>query len=475
MNKFFQLLIVSAIMLYANVTKAQGVLSSVVPTTASANSTIDMVIKGAGTSFNNTSSIIINGIVINPLNKLVKDPETIQLKFDVTGFASGNYPLVVNTNGVSTLPIMFKVFEIGNELNVLVNVMPLQSINVSDFDPNNLNNAPVLFTVSIVNDIAPRQNLRAVLTITGENAGKIATASKLSINLNPNNTFLFTNKEFTNYEVNTNNSSFFEKAIKTATLPADVYTYAIEIFNESGQSIGKGEGKNTIYNQLTKPELISPGNEMIRAAESLRNMQPLFQWFSQGNDFQFSLYEVNNGQKTAEEVVLNRPVFTQNNIKSSSFQYPVSAEKLQEGKTYVWQVKLNSAGSNGLQQLSSDVFWFKYSASGKQELVANEIKITPEDCYVQINTTKQFNANVFSVNNEPMKDQKVTWKVIPSDAGSIDINGLFSASGKIGSCAVVAKVGEVQEYATVNVSTMSGNDWTMKLMLQKLFGIPTEK
>jgi hypothetical protein len=149
MNKFFQLLIVSAIMLYANVTKAQGVLSSVVPTTASANSTIDMVIKGAGTSFNNTSSIIINGIVINPLNKLVKDPETIQLKFDVTGFASGNYPLVVSTNGVSTLPIFFKVFEMGNELNVLVNVMPLQSINVSDFDPNNLNNAPVLSLIHI--------------------------------------------------------------------------------------------------------------------------------------------------------------------------------------------------------------------------------------------------------------------------------------------------------------------------------------
>jgi hypothetical protein len=369
----------------------------------------------------------------------------------------------------------FKIFEPGKEVNIVVNVVPVQSINVSDLDPANPASAPMLFTVNMFNDGNQRNNCKVVLTLSGELNNLIGTATKKGLSLIPNGVLSFSNKEFTDYSVNTSNSSFFEKALKAGALPADVYTYQIDLYDEKGNKIGSGNGKNTIFNQITRPELISPGTDFSRAQEALRVNQPLFQWFSQGSDFEFSLYMINQGQNNAEEITLNRPVFRQSGIKTTSFQYPAGAEMLEEGKSYAWQIKYNTNTPSGFKQIASEVFWFKYTSSGKAPAMIGEIRLSPEDSYMNINTTKQFNADIFSTNNEPMKGQAIEWKVIPADAGVIDPKGMFTSSGKSGSCAIIAKVGEMQEYATVNVVNMNGSDWSMKELLQKLFGLPAQK
>ncbi|MBI3232744.1 MAG: hypothetical protein HYZ42_01670, partial [Bacteroidetes bacterium] len=325
---------------------------------------------------------------------------------------------------------------------------------------------------SILNDATNRQNLKAVLTLSGDNYGKIGEATKKDISIAPNMNFTFTNKEFTSYDV-ASNGSFFEKAVKTGTLPSDVYTYQIDIYNDLGVKIGSGMGKNTIMNQLSKPELVSPGNDFSRQPEALRVKQPLFQWFSQGNEFEFALYEVNSGQKTGEEVVLNRPVY-KTVIKSTSLQYPASAEMLVEGKTYAWQVKMLTVGSGGNNALSSDVFWFKYTASGALQTIVSSIKLTPDDGFVQVGQSIQIIATAFTADNAPIKDPSIEWKVIPADAGSIDQKGLFTAGPKAGSCAIVAKNGDIQEYSTINIIGANSNDASIKIMMQKLFGIPTK-
>lgn len=476
MKKLFNtLLILFALAIPASLS-AQGVISSVVPNSAAGGTTVDIVIKGAGTKFTDKSEIFLGTTKLPVLSIAVPDPETIKLKLDIPMVPAQDYPLtVVSPDGGVTTAYAFKVFEPGKEVNVVVNVVPIQSINMADLDPANPANAPMLFTVSLFNDGAQRNNCKIVMTLSGELNNLIGSASRKGLNILPNGILSFSNKDFTDYSVNTSNAAFFEKAIKAGALPADVYTYQIDLFDEKGNKIGSGSGKNTIFNQITKPELISPGNDFSRPQEGLRNKQPLFQWFSQGNDFEFSLYMINPGQSTAEEITLNRPVFRQSGIKTTSFQYPAGAEMLEEGKSYAWQIKYNTIGASGVNQIASEVYWFKFSASGPAPVVVGDIKLTPEDCYININSPKQFTAQVFGTNNEPLKGQTIEWKVIPSDAGSIDPYGMFTASGKTGSCAVVARVGEVQEYATVNVVNINGSDWSMKELLQKLFGLPAQK
>ncbi len=460
-------------------TFAQGSVSSIVPNNGLAGtSSLDIIVRGSGTHWDGSitkTSIMFNpatGITVN--NVTVNGLEMMIVNIAIDAAANGDRNLDIKQGNMVYAGGVFGIIP-ANSGTVAISLMvnPVQTINISDFDPNNLGSSPVLFTVSIYNDNTIRKNLTATLTVKGDKVSSIGTATKKIDFLNKNAHLNFNNKEFDNYKLDQGNKAFFENAINTGTLPADDYEYTLTLTDQSG-NIGTVTAKTVLSNPTTRPELISPGSIISMPADVNRNPLPVFQWFSQGDNFELNVYPVMEGQKTAEEVTNNRPMLKQTGIRTTTFVYPTSAEVLQDGKLYAWQVRRTNNSSSGTAVLSSEVFWFRYQAAGKAVMTVSDLKITPEETVVPAGSSFKFNAQAFTVNNELVTDAVIIWKVLPSTGGTIDNTGLFTASTTAGSYAVIASVGEYKEYSNVTVAPAymgSMTEASMRLFVQKLFGL----
>jgi hypothetical protein len=471
-----------SIFLISQSSYSQGSVASVIPSAASKSSSITMIIRGSATNFTkNATSVTFSGNGITVNNVVVNTPEQLTCQVNVSGTADeGAHDITIKVINQPDITEMgaFNVFSSSNALpNVTLVAFPYQSISVSDFDQNRLSQSPLLFNVTVFSGDDPFTKVTAKFTLSSDLYGDISTAEKKLGDLKKGDApRMFNNREFDTYKVNESQKEFINKALKTGSLPAGTYTYAIQLFDGQGKPIGdKITAINVISNQVTRPDLISPGTPLTQSPETQRNKLPLFQWFSQGGNFDIALYPVNAGQTTPEEISINRPIFIVRGHTSTSFVYPSNGELLEEGKVYAWQVKLNTNNSGGGAQLPSDMFWFRYSASAAPTLAVSELRITPDNYEMVAKSSALFTASGFSANNEPIPNIKVQWSVAPADMGKIDATGHFTSSGKVGSLAIIAKCEDVKEYATVtvinNVAT-GASKGDLDKFIQQLFGLP---
>lgn len=455
----------------------QGEIVSALPSEGNPGQEMDIVLRGFGTNFQ-PSSIVDLGSGITVVNFNVTNAEGAIVHIKISSGASlGKRSISVSSkSGVAIKTDGFEVIAPAVTLHAQLFVLPVQSIRLSDFDANMPEKSPVLFRVTIFNDNLLR-NISVKFTLTADQNGLIGTATKVYNNLAPNGVASFDNKQFDKYNVNSANKAFIHKALSNAMLPADLYTYRIEIFDDKGNKLYETETTHLLYNSSTKPELISPGALFDMPLENINIPTPIFQWFSQANSFDFALYPVFQNQTTAEEITLNRPVYIQKGIAGNNLLYPASAEILTEGKTYAWLITAHYYQGTGDQAVPSEVFRFSYKAKTEERLAGSIKGIRVEPATIDIETAKQYSfiATVYDENNNPVP-VKVNWKVIPSDAGNINSDGLFTAGSKPANIAVVAQYGDKTDYSTVNIvfkmPVVSGDyDWDVEKLFRQIFGV----
>ena len=73
--------------------------------------------------------------------------------------------------------------------------------------------------------------------------------------------------------------------------------------------------------------------------------EPMFVWTpitpTPMEGYTLKIVEIIGEQSADNAMKTNKPYFIQDNINSTSFQYPVSAKQLEDGKKYAWQVSTN--------------------------------------------------------------------------------------------------------------------------------------
>jgi hypothetical protein len=330
-------------------------------------------------------------------------------------------------------------------------VIPMQGVNLADFDPKNPATVPLLFTVTVTNDNVER-NLRAEVTISGEKYGDLIVVTKYLKNLRPYAVAVFNNKQFDEHK-DKSKPEFREAAESTGKLPADAYSFDLVVYDEgSGEEVASSSSEVEVANIISKPELIGPGDEMDYEAEIIYQKNPLFQWYAEAATFDFAVYPVYDWQKNAEEVALNRPVFTQKNINVSNFQYPAYAEVLQEGKRYAWQVTAYTNTSKGRQPLYSNVYWFRMQSPVETDQVITSMQFNADHIETEPKKTYQFEVQAMNAEGKAVSITP-TWEVIPSNMGHVDQNGLFTAGLMNGTAAVIARYSDKKEYATIYIAT----------------------
>jgi hypothetical protein len=476
MKQFFYFLLFFAGLFFPNFSNAQPEIISLAPSAALPGETINVAITGANTNFQQGRTVVDLGPGIQVLDVQVNHPLYLTALIRLDGNTpAGFHNLTVTTaSEVVTLPQAFEVLEPGGAVNVILTIIPVQTLYLSDLDPNNPADNPLLFSITLYNDNQQR-NLRVQYILSNDEFGTIGTADKFFNNMPPLTVQTFDNRQFDEYNLNPASPELLNIAASTGVMPAGPYTYTVLVYDENGNVVAQDEGVNIFTNENTIIDLIGPGMPLDQNPEVVPLTTPFFQWFSTLSNFHFKLFEVNPGQQSANDITTNLPVYEESGLSTSFLQYPVSAELLEAGKTYAWQVTAPLQGSQGTQTVYSEVFWFETGSGAGSGFNLSSLEVTPEVTNIRIKQSYQFTAVGYDQNGDPVT-LNCTWNVIPSTAGTVDGNGYFTAGNHPGAAAIVASCGGLQAYATATITwSVTDQFFDVEKLFDQVFGLKPKK
>lgn len=457
------------------------VITSVTPNSATPGSSLDVLVRGINTHFQNGISVADfgPGVIVKKfyVSNQITGTATIQIENPVSpGFRTIR---VQTGNELAVIENEFEIFSGSGSLRANIELLPVETISLSDLDLTIPQNSPILFFVNLYNDNVTRK-VRIFVSLSSKSLGYIGKMSTKQRTLSPDAYQRLTNRDFTGIDLNGNTGKYFLAQVKLlGTFPPDDYIYKLEIVDETGNILATDEDVNIVTNPRANPELIIPGANFQQNLEPIYTPFPLFQWFGQMNAYDFSLYEIREGQ-TPEEAVRNIAVFQKKDITSTNLLYPNYAEKLVSGKVYAWQILGKIISTKGTQFLPSEVFRFRYSKAGtdNNSYVVAKIEINPPNASIKINEALQFVATCYNEDGNILPGIPIQWSVTPH-IGTITSDGLFTANKETGVAAVVAKAGmnNTSEFAVVKVELFSeadAGDWMIREMFKKILGITEE-
>jgi len=479
--------VILSLLIFINNDVISQSITSAIPTSAIVGQTIDIIIRGTGTHFRQGATTLDLGPGVNVFNNKVQVQNSLLLTASITVSSVANPGLrdikVITGSEVASFNNGFEVYAVSGTLRATLEVLPVQSLSLGDLDPSNLTSAPFFFWVNIFNDNVPR-NLKVQVSLRSAKIGQLGLAIDPTISLQPNQVIRLDKNAFTKYQNNPIATAFYKQVLATGSFPPDDYTYTVTVKDLKTLQTVSDSNVTTITNTKNNPELILPGALFTDPEQTVSIAQPLFQWFGQQDKYNFTLYQILPGQ-TAVEAVRNIPVYKTSGIQTNSFLYPAFAEKLIDGKEYAWQITSEISSIKGNQTLNSEVFRFIYKQIDSQ-INSNDnngissINVFPQQITLTSGQKFQFNANVLDAGNKAVLKAPVTWVISPTGDGTVDANGVLTAGNMSGTFALIAKSGNVSDFATVTINVVpktttppiDSEEWLIDQMIKKVFGLP---
>jgi len=432
---------------YNNFLFAQGEIVSVNPPSAFKGETVHIIIQGSETDFKEGETDVIFPAFIYVESVLVSNPELMTVRIRITDEApEGICEFNINTN-TQIHKAEFEIIKLAGEPEAMITVFPVQSVYLLDFDFSNLRNLPLLFTISVYS--ADHNYLLVYAELSHEKYGIVSSADKELEN--PGFIVTFDNRQFDNYDKDKASDEIIESAIGNGTIPPGLYTYTVSLFDENNKPVGDPvTSEFYISESVSGIDMIAPGTSLDSDPEVIYTNTPYFQWFGGLAEYNFILYEVLEGQRSADDITTNIPVFEMTGLTSASYLYPNFAESLLEGKKYAWQITSGILTGSGTKEIRSEVYWFIYQRSNKSGRYLDKIKVYPDDINLMPGDSVQIKVDGFDVNGDTLKVE-CKWQVIPADMGRVNDKGWFVAGDKPGTVAVSATCSSKEDYITINI------------------------
>ena len=157
---------------------------------------------------------------------------------------------------------------------------------------------------------------------------------------------------------------------RSGHLPAGSYRFKLKL-----QPFDVEESFEFEVKPIGPPRLISP-----RDGDNLQQ-DPPFTWTRPPGGtgriaYALKLVEVLPGQSNEEALRANRPWFLKQGLNGTSFRYPASARKLEEGKRYAWEVTAELGG--GVRPVESEKWGFSKLKFRPKIVVKGPLGITRE-------------------------------------------------------------------------------------------------
>jgi len=256
--------------------------------------------------------------------------------------------------------ICFTSLTLAQNWNALLNVTPYPSPYISDWETN----PSSLGSLTLFNNTNEITDIIITTTVTHHNYGVVATSITTTIPISSAPSTIINNTSF----FNSSNSQFpqqdlEDKVIRTGRLPEGTYTVCLDIRNSDNQVLVSNVCADFTIVYPEPPHLIYPMNDDSLNAN---NKYPTFQWTpvivppAYQLNYTLKIVEILQGQTPAQALSANIPQYINNQINITSFTYPIDALKLENGKTYAWQVQaLDQFGLPPAQnQGKSEIFTF---------------------------------------------------------------------------------------------------------------------
>jgi hypothetical protein len=472
-TKLHSILLLLLLILFWNQSISQTI-SSLAPSSGISGQVIDVIVRGVSTNFKNGFSRADFGAGITVEKFSVLDLITGIATINISSSATIGFRRVIVTtnNEIASLDNAFEIFNAGGNVRATIQVLPVETISLSDFDLSHPQNSPTIFFINVYNDNTDRK-VKIEVYLSSQGGEDLLKLYLLNKELSPNAYIKLTNKDFDHSQILGKTGNDFLNDIKAkGTFPPGNYTYKLLVKDEQGNILAQDETTTTVINPNANPELITPGTLFSSEIEKVFIPQPLFQWFGQNDSYDFALYKLTDNE-SPEDVVRNLPVFHQEDIRGNNFLYPLYAEKLIEGQKYAWQIQAKVSTSSSFQYLPSEVFQFIYQSPSASDSAVAKITITPEDIELTPGQQYQFNAMLLDKDNKPITNIKPVWQLTPNK-GTITQDGLYTAGNDNTMLAVLVKSGIAAEFAVVTIHTNSGISGNIFLsdFVKKLFGLP---
>jgi hypothetical protein len=441
--------------------------------------TLDVFIRGNNIRFDDNPQVSLGaGIRIEKIT--IQSNVAMVVKVTVLEESGDGLVNLSVTAGGKTMVLenAFNVFTLGAEVSATLMVYPVGVVYASDLKPGNIKNAPLLFSIQVMNDALDR-NLEARLAIKGQSKGLLANAVRSLGAVPARKIISFSNRDFSEISVSEAGQDVSNYLQQTGLLPPDLYFYTLQVVDiNTGKVVAEAEGVQELGNQAWEIQLLSPGSPFDQLPEPVFLHLPVFQWFSQAETFDFALYEVRDNAASQEDITQSMPVFRQSGIKGTTFWWPNSAEALKEGATYAWQIKAYISSTSGPRIIHSPVWWFTLGKFGSGN------KVIPQDFEMQVQpdglklatrqTPVQYSLTLLDNNQMQVPVQSgVVWKVVPSIAGRITADGRFYPGDRPMQCAIVAEYGERTQFADAVIEWKPEVDFGgyMKHFIREVFGL----
>ncbi len=217
--------------------------------------------------------------------------------------------------------------------NAFFTVQPYPSSYFSDWQNN-----PSIASLTILNGTGTQQQVKIYFTISMIDGRQVISANSDLIILLPG-TNLLNNTVMLRGSLNNYNAAIKDQVIRTGRIPEGTYIVSITIKTTSGATVVTNSRANFTIVYPDPPRLVFPAN-----SSAATGTYPVFQWTPIQVPIQYQLHyvlkiaEVLQGQTPLKALTSNILQYENDNLTTTTLQYPISALPLKSGKTYAWQV-----------------------------------------------------------------------------------------------------------------------------------------
>jgi hypothetical protein len=224
--------------------------------------------------------------------------------------------------------------------------------------PNQLRSTD-LWKLTLINTSRTAILIKLVGTLEEAGAGIIVNGTSPQLNLPPGAKTI-TYDDVKKGSVKFKSGKWQDAFTRTGNAPSGDYTICITVLDKSGQEIGKDciEQKVEISGAI---QLISPADGEEIAAGTMPNFTATINWGDGHPQGSIKIVEIRGDQSPDIAMNQNKTWFSNDKLKSTTFQYPLSAPKFIAGNKYAWMISVGES--------KSEVFSFKVTNDREKSMM----------------------------------------------------------------------------------------------------------
>ncbi|RLC46539.1 MAG: hypothetical protein DRI23_12265 [Candidatus Cloacimonadota bacterium] len=260
-------------------------------------------------------------------------------------------------------------------LSVSPHVQTYNEFYPAQFNPDEPLSQPIFFTLTISGVVEDVKTVRFEMNWNDNYALANITTEGEDVPFPA----MLTNQDFINSDpigLDIDNADAFDDILdaiedyilETGRIPDGTYLFTFTALDEDGNALSSDQMQLIIQAPIAIG-LITPGGPIGLPPVDITFQTPDFIWYSNLSDYTFSIFdisELDEDQRTPDNIEVLQPYYEQTNVFGTSLAYPPEAPALEVDKIYAWRVaaSISIPIGSGTEPYKSGFYVFRIVTEG---------------------------------------------------------------------------------------------------------------